>query len=375
MVLNILVINYEFPPIGGGAGNVSYELSKSYAKLGHKVDIITSGFKGLPNYEKKDGLNIYRVKCLRSKKEICNPLEMLSFLLSAKKFLKKHLINQKYDINHTHFAIPSGVLSYYLEKKYGIPYMITSHGSDLPGYNPDRFKLLHFFTKPLLRLIINSSGGAYAGSKYLAELGNKIGLIKNYEVMRDGFDSSKFMPKKKKKIIFSSGRLLKRKGFHVLLNSVCNKKIDYEVHIAGDGPMMQNLKKIALKSKTKIIFHGWIDNKSKAYKDLIEKSSIYVLDSERENSSVSLLEAMSAGCAIITSNVSGCPEIIDNSGIVITPNNEACLREKLELLLNNPKLIKKYSINARKRVITEFNSKKAAENYIKTLKKSVKYFK
>jgi hypothetical protein len=93
MKKRILMLNYEFPPLGGGASPVSYELAKGYVKLGHSVDVVTMGFKGLPDYEKKDGINIYRVPCWRTKKEICHPWEQLSYIISAKKFLKKQTNN------------------------------------------------------------------------------------------------------------------------------------------------------------------------------------------------------------------------------------------------------------------------------------------
>jgi glycosyltransferase involved in cell wall biosynthesis len=71
----ILVLNYEFPPLGGGASPVSYEIAKEYAKKGHQVDVVTMGFKGLPKEEKKEGMRIFRVPCIRLKKEICHPWE------------------------------------------------------------------------------------------------------------------------------------------------------------------------------------------------------------------------------------------------------------------------------------------------------------
>jgi len=40
--LRILMLNYEFPPLGGGASPVSYEIAKGYVKLGHKVDVVNN---------------------------------------------------------------------------------------------------------------------------------------------------------------------------------------------------------------------------------------------------------------------------------------------------------------------------------------------
>ncbi|MCA9485852.1 MAG: glycogen/starch synthase, partial [Nanoarchaeota archaeon] len=80
--LRILMLNYEFPPLGGGASPVSYEISKGLVKLGHRVDVVTMGYRDLEQVEKKEGINVYRVKCMRSKKEICHPWEQLSYLRS-----------------------------------------------------------------------------------------------------------------------------------------------------------------------------------------------------------------------------------------------------------------------------------------------------
>ena len=364
----ILVLNYEFPPLGGGASPVSYELAKGYAKLGNKVDVVTMGMKGLKEYKKIDGINVYRVKCLRSKKEICHPWEQLSYIISAKKFLKKHMKNSEYDICHCHFIIPTGILALWLKKKFGLKYIITSYGSDLPGYNPDRFKLIHKFTKPTIKNILNNSYGAFAGSKYLTNLGNLIEAKINYKVIREGFDSTKFHPKEKKKIILSTGRLLERKGFQYLIKAVSEDDLGYEVHICGDGPMMGELKELKKKSKTKIILHGWIDNNSKEYKNLLESASIYSLVSKKENASVSLLEAMSAGCAVITSNVSGCPETIGDSGIAINTEDFGELKLKLLELIKNEKKIKKLGKMARERVLEKYDWNKIIEEYLEVLR-------
>lgn len=368
--LRILVLNYEFPPLGGGASPVSYEISKGYAKLGHKVDVVTMHYKGLPFFESKDGMNIYRIPCWRSKKEICHPWEQLTYIWSAKNFLKKHLKTNTYDICHTHFIIPTGIVSLWLKKNYGIPYIITSHGSDVPRYNPDRFQLMHKFTKPLLRRILNNSNGAFAGSQYLANLGNKIGSRIQYRVIREGFDSRKFVPKRKKKLILSTGRLLERKGFQYLIKAVSEKDMGYEVHIAGDGPMMKELKQLAAESKTKIVFHGWLSNKSKKYKYLLESSAIYVLVSERENSSVSLLEAMSAGCAIITTNISGCPETIGDGGVITEAKNYKSLGKKIKQLIINNQRRTKLSFRARMRVKNCYKWKENIKRYLEVIYES-----
>ncbi len=359
----ILVLNYEFPPLGGGASPVSYEIAKGYVNLGHSVDVVTMDYKDLPKFEQKEGINIYRVKCLRKKKEICYPWEQLTYIVSAKKFLRKHLKKNKYDINHTHFIIPTGIVSLWLKKKYNLPYIITSHGSDVPGYNPDRFTFLHKFTKSILKKVCKNAKVIIPPSKYLANLiKEKIGDY-DTKIIPNGIYIDKFEPKTKKKVILSTGRLLKRKGFQYLIKAVSGKDIGYEVHIAGDGPMMRELRQLADKSKTKVFFHGWIDNNSEKYKELLETASIYVLASEKENASIALLEAMSAGCAVITTSISGCPETVDGAGLVFELRNTQQLKGKIEYLIKNESLIQDLGRKARERVLDCYDWEKIINEY------------
>ncbi len=48
--LNILILNYEFPPLGGGASPVSYEIAKGYVGLGHEVSVVTMSYPGLNDF-------------------------------------------------------------------------------------------------------------------------------------------------------------------------------------------------------------------------------------------------------------------------------------------------------------------------------------
>lgn len=365
--MKTLMLNYEFPPLGGGASPVSYEMAKGYVKNGQKVDVVTMSFKNLPSFEQKDGINIYRVKSWRSKKEICHPWEQLTYIISAAFFLKKHLKNNTYDICHCHFLIPTGIVALWVKKKYGLSYIITAHGSDVPGYNPDRFNFLHKFTKPILKKVILEAKTVVSPSSYLANLIKKNIENIDIKIIPYGFYADNFTPKPKKKIILSTGRLLPRKGFQYLIKAVSKNDVGYEVHIAGDGPMMAELKEMARKSKTKIIFHGWLDNKSREYKKLLEESSIYSLVSEKENFSVSLLEAMSAGCAVVTSNVSGCPESVGEAGITVNPKDIKQLREKIWYLTRHPAEIENLGKKARKRVVEHFDWEKIIREYEKLI--------
>jgi glycosyltransferase involved in cell wall biosynthesis len=399
--MRILVLNYEFPPIGGGAAPVSYELSKKYIEQGHVVDIVTMHYKGLKFFEKINELSVYRINCLRQKKETCEAYEMLSFIINAKKFLKKRLKKIKYDVCHTHFIIPTGIIALWLKRKYNLNYIITAHGTDVPGYNPDRFRFLHNFTKPLLKSICKNAKLIITPSNYLKNLITKnIGkylvtrqnnmttlqnskflhrrqnisndnscnlkvkeIYYNIKTIPNGIDQDNYTKQKKENIIVSSGRLLPRKGFQYLINAIKDEKLNYELHILGDGPFRNELQKLSKNSKTKIVFHGWISNKSDEYKKILGKAKIYVLASLKENASIALLEAMSASCAIITTNISGCPETVGKSGILVDPKNTNQIKENILNLIKDEKLMKSYQNKSRRRLLDKFTWDKISKEY------------
>lgn len=365
----LLVLNYEFPPLGGGASPVSYKIAEELSKNGEwDIDVVTMGYKDLPKYEEiNKNFRIHRVKGLRSKKEICHPYEQFTYLIFAYFECKELIKKNKYNICHTHFALPTGILALKLKKRFNLNYIISSHGSDLPGYNQDRFRFLHKFTKSVIRAILNNSEACVSGSEFLAELGNQIKPNKKYIVIREGFDREKFIPQEKYNWIFTSGRLLHRKGFQYLIEAVRDQDIGYEVHIAGDGPMREELERLAKDSKTKIIFHGWLDNQSLEYKHLLQKSAIYVLASEKENASVALLEAMSAGCAIISTNSSGCRETVGEAGILINPKDVNGLQKALDNLIYDKVYQDRLGRLARERILQVYNIDDTIKEYSKLL--------
>jgi glycosyltransferase involved in cell wall biosynthesis len=199
--MRILTLNFEFPPLGGGASPVSYEIAKRLVDLGHKVDLVTMSYRDLPRQETIDGINVIRVPSLRKHKSHSSPLEHLSFIINAKKFLRRFLKSNQYHICHTHFLIPTGILAEWIKRIFGLDYVITMHGSDVPGYNSDRFKLMHKFTGPLLRKIARSAKAITSPSKFLLDLALKnIGPF-NYVHIPNGIDLDLFGvdPNKEKK--------------------------------------------------------------------------------------------------------------------------------------------------------------------------------
>jgi glycosyltransferase involved in cell wall biosynthesis len=332
----ILVLNYEFPPLGGGASPVSYELAKKLSETGeYDIDVVTMGYKDLKHYEEVNkNFRIHRVKCLRTKKEICHPWEQATYLVSAWFKCKELLKKNKYDICHTHFIIPTGVLALKLKKKYGLEYVITSHGSDVLGYNP-RFKKLYPLLINTWKKILDNSKMIVTPSNFL-----KNEILKVYPdynpdkiaVIPNGIEDGKFVPMQKEKYILIVSRLTINKGVQDFIEAI--KDIDlgeWNVKIVGEGPYKKDLESLVDKYNlgNKVEFLGWVDNKSQKMKELYGKASIFVLASWFENFNTTLLEAMQAGCRVLATNVGGNPEIVANRGDLFPKKDIEIMKKKI----------------------------------------------
>jgi hypothetical protein len=85
-------------------------LSEALAKLGNQVDVVTMGYRGLLSREQTNGVQVHRIPCIRMKEYVCTVPEAASYLLSALPKVRRLVDQHCYDINHTHFILPDGII-------------------------------------------------------------------------------------------------------------------------------------------------------------------------------------------------------------------------------------------------------------------------
>ena len=90
--MKILVLNYEFPPVGGGGGKVAEDICRMLAQKGHQVRVQTSHVKGLPKHEQRDGYDVFRSFSFRRHLDHCSVYEMGAYLLTNLFPALKHVL-------------------------------------------------------------------------------------------------------------------------------------------------------------------------------------------------------------------------------------------------------------------------------------------
>jgi len=337
-IMKILMLNHEFPPVGGGAAPVTYELCKQLVSMGHRVDVVTMHYGKLPAHEVADGIDIYRTPAIRKRPNICYTHEMATYLPGA--FFKTIGLcrRRRYDVIHCHFIVPGGLLAALASRLSNIPFIVTCHGSDVPGYNPDRFGTTHKLLLPVWRYLARTPAMLVSPSKSLGDLIRKNCPAAQVRMIPNGIYPDRFSGGVKKESILMCSRILPRKGFQYVIKAIKDLTLNWEVNIVGQGPYLSELKRLAQGSKTPIKFHGWLDNNDRKFHQLFKEASIFVFPSEAENFPSVLLEAASASAAIITSTAGGCPEVIGDAGLLVAPGDVEAIGENILKLIESPQL-------------------------------------
>jgi glycosyltransferase involved in cell wall biosynthesis len=354
--LRILMLNFEYPPIGGGGSPVTRGLARALVGRGHQVDLVTMGFRGLPREELDAGVRVFRVPALRARAELSHVHELALYVVAALRKSRALCRTTSYHVCHGHFLVPTGAVPYALRGTPGFPpYVLTSHGSDLPGYNPDRFKLIHHFTPPLLRrfgraaaaIIVPSEAQERLIRTHLGDAVRRLVRIPN------GVDADRFRPGLKEKRILVATRLFERKGVQHVLEALADMDgHGHELEVAGDGPERRALERQARESGVPACFHGWMAREP--LDGLFERSRIFVLASASDNFPVSLLEAMAARCAIVTTRAGGCPEVVGDAALLVEPGDVRGLREALGSLVQDEALARELGERAWRRARERF---------------------
>jgi len=380
MNCRLLMLNYEFPPIGGGAGNAHVNLLKQYAgSSGLKADVLTSAPKpGFSVEEFSENITIYKIGLHKKDLHFWRKQEVVEWLMKARSHYHKMLRENDYDLVHAFFGFPTGWLCYKSADK--LPYIISLRGSDVPGYNI-RLGLDYKLLAGLFRRIWSSASAVVANSAGLQKLALQFMPDLDIKVIPNGIDTGKFYPSEKHKPALSGVakaktekplqaltvcRLITRKRLDLLIKAVSFARksgFDIQLSIAGEGNLMEKLQGLArtLKVDDIVNFMGRVppERMPQVYRD----NDIFVMSSAHEGMSNAMLEAMASGLPIITTRCEGVEELVGDNGTVVEKAEASEIVAAIKKLAGDKETYKRMSIAARKRS-EQFSWKSVAERYL-----------
>lgn len=376
MKKKILFFNYEYPPLGGGAANATAYILAEYAKLPDlEVDLVTSSVDSEFHLE-QIGANI-RVHKLPIGKNSANlhfqsQVDLLIYMWKAWWFSRKLIQKEKYNLSHSFFTVPCGLISLVHYWLYDLPYVVSLRGSDVPGYS-DRFGFVYQWLSPLFGYIWQKAAAVVSNSEGLRELALKTRPQQAIDIIYNGIDVVEFRPETSRrpvdKFILTPGasRVTARKGLNYLIEAVAQLAPQYpqlQLRIMGDGNERENLEALVkqLKLEKSVEFLGRVPHEKVL--PYYQEASAFVLPSLNEGMSNAMLEALATGLPLIATDCGGSKELITEgeNGLFIRMADAKDIAEKIERLLRDAELVKKMGAHSRARA-EELSWKKVAKKY------------
>ena len=362
--------NYEFPPIGGGAGKANLCLLKQYAGRDELViDVLTCAPKPGFSIEKfADNITTYKVGVHKKNLHFWRKSEVIEWLFKARPHYRRLVKTNDYDLAHAFFGFPTAYLC--LRSAPKLPYILSLRGSDVPGYNI-RLRTDYKLLSPLFRRIWRSAAAVVANSQGLAELAKDFTPELDIGVINNGVDTETFypgpagLPAQPVKVL-TVCRLISRKRIDLLIETVaCAKElgVDIQLDIAGEGNLMAKLKGLAEKigAGERVNFMGRVP--SEQMPQLYRDNDIFVMSSAHEGMSNAMLEAMASGLPIITTRCEGVEELIIDNGIVVDQALGESMANAIKKLVDNPQTYRNMSTAAAKRA-RQFTWSSVAGKYL-----------
>jgi glycosyltransferase involved in cell wall biosynthesis len=357
------MIGWGFPPnIEGGLDTHCYELSKAIVKKGHEVHL------ALPSFNNPDkNVDKIKIRAIRTPKYRSS----LRTILRYNKNIFKELVNETFDIIHTHDWFGT-LAAFKIREVNKTPWVLTLHSFEYMracgSGNKEIEQIENFGIKYCDRIIAVSN-------LVKKEIENRYGLGKKIDVIYNAAGPKlKAYPEairrkynlKNEFIILSVSRLTHQKGIEYLLyaaKDVLKKFPDTKFIIVGKGYLLGSLKKFVrnIGISKSVIFTGFVpESEIPSY---YKAADIFVMPSVYEPFGISALEAMSYGCPVIaTENAGVCEKLKNGKDIVeVKPKDSKSICKAIIMLLKKKKLRKGIGENGMKSSKKAYSWKIAAK--------------
>jgi glycosyltransferase involved in cell wall biosynthesis len=443
--MRILIINYEFPPIGAGGGKASQKIAECLVEMGHTVRVITSrpaqlytlmgntslvlgfafwiylayaklswgedisnhgftilgtlllltGFilrataliwelimpiRGLKSVEFVEGVEIHRVPVMRQRADYCSTFEMLTFLVSGAWYSLGQAREFRPDIVHIFFGIPDGPIGWLLKRAYGLPYIISLRGADVPSDKVRRFAKQYKILRPIVHRLWRDADALVAVSNGLRGYAQETAPELPIHIISNAIDLSEFTPAQHPETegpvhLLYIGRFNAFKNVETLIEAVGKLGQmtvgDFDLELVGDGEQRPVLERMVsdLGLTRRVHFKGWVARDCVA--EHYRRASIFVTATTWEGMPNTVLEAMASGLPIVGTQASGLQELVRDgvNGYLVPIRDSAALAEALAQLIDNSYERQRMGRQSRKVAEHEFAWDYIAAQYVDVYRK------
>jgi len=280
---------------------------------------------------------------------------------------------------HSHFGTMSSTVAWMASRISGIPFSFTTHAKDIFTYSMAdhrlRDKLLA--ADPVITV-------TEFNKRYLLEQAPEV-PSDNIRVIHNGIDLQCFRPdvdgEREDDLIVSIGRLIGKKGFDDLLEACAHLKrrgVRFRCVLVGDGPEgpMLEQKRQILGLEKDVVLAGAMTQVRLL--DLMRRATVLALackvdaDNDRDALPTVLLEAMACGLPVVSTAISGIPEIVDDGvdGFLVPSEHPAALADRIADVLAGSDLRRRFATSGVEKVRRKFDLRVNTRTLLDTFRTS-----
>ena len=229
---------------------------------------------------------------------------------------------------HAHFAAGAALDALRLAALCGLPFTLTAHAFDIYAHPRN------------LRAKLESADAVFTGCDYNVDRLRRLAPAARVHKVIMGVDADAFRrrgPQPGGRTVLAVGRLVEKKGFHVLLEAAAQLP-DVRVRIIGEGPMRRELKRRAARSGAALELLGMRTPAQVCaaleHADVLAMPCVVARDGDRDSMPVVVKEAMAMELLVVASDEVGLPECVRPPwGFLAPPGDAAALAQALDAAL------------------------------------------
>ena len=372
--MRVLMLNNEFPPLGGGTGTVNQALLYRFANSPDlEIDLISSALgRGEERVQFAPRVRIFLVPVNNQNIHHSSNRELLTFAARALGLALRLQRAQRYDFCFAWSAVPAGGVALALRQLSGLRYLVRVCGPDIPGFER-RYGWVYPILTPIIRAIWRGAQIVVAKCEGEAEMIRQVDHGVNIALIANGVDVEAFqlaapIPDQGALRLLCVARLIERKGQQHLIEVVKRltaRGVDVTLDLVGTGDAETANRALAqsLDVAARVNFIGYVPRGeiAKHY----AAAHVFVLPSFNEGMSVATLEAMAAGLPVVVTRTGGTAELVEEgvNGLTFNWGDLEMLTTHLCLLDSDRELARRMGAASRARAAL-FTWDSAATRYL-----------
>lgn len=383
--MRVLFLTHNFPRHPSDpVGSFVLRLAVALAREQIEVRVVAPAAPNVPPHDVIEGIHVVRFRYAPRHMETLAytgtmgaqvrqfwkaRLAMIGFLAGGYRAASRVLRQWPADVVHAHWWFPGGLVARGIGSRFGIPYIVTMHGSDI------RLAGAALGAPKLFRSVVRPAAATTTVSSWLAREARRLDPEANPVVAPMPVLTELFQPgggRVHDRLLFI-GKLTEQKGLHHLLRAMTQMKTRATLDVVGAGRVDDvHLRDLAarLGLLDRINWHPLLTQQQLS--SLYRVAAVHVIPAVEEGLGMTAVESLLTGTPVVAFDSGGLPDIVipERTGVLVPPGDSTALASALDRVLGDLQLSARLGKEGREFALSHFAPESVAKQYATLLRQA-----